>query len=142
MQVLPELGHLEVAGHRHPGRCGDARRRSPGGAVASARASVAFTYNDPTIFAEYAIDTAIACREVGVRTVAVTAGYIMAEPRVEFYEHMDAANIDLKGFTEEFYRKVCGAELPKCPGIRLKVRSPQGLASTVPFMYSAICLPM
>lgn len=74
-------------------------------------ASVAFTYNDPVIFAEYAIDTAIACHELGVRTVAVTAGYINPEPRVEFYEHMDAANIDLKGFTEEFYHRVCGGDL-------------------------------
>ncbi len=76
-------------------------------------ASVAFTYNDPVIFAEYAIDTAIACRARGIRTVAVTAGYINPEPRAEFYQHMDAANIDLKGFTEEFYHRICGAELAK-----------------------------
>ncbi len=74
-------------------------------------ASVAFTYNDPVIFAEYAIDTAVACGEVGVRTVAVTAGYINPEPRAEFFRHMDAANIDLKGFTEDFYHRVCGAHL-------------------------------
>lgn len=73
--------------------------------------SVAFTYNDPTIFAEYAIDSAIACHEAGVRTVAVTAGYINPEPRREFYAHMDAANIDLKAFTEEFYWKLTGAHL-------------------------------
>jgi pyruvate formate lyase activating enzyme len=66
--------------------------------------SVAFTYNDPIIFLEYAIDTAIACREAGVRTVAVTAGYVCDEPRRDLFEHIDAANIDLKGFTEEFYR--------------------------------------
>ena len=88
---------------------------SPAAIAAAAQrlgcASVAFTYNDPVIFAEYAIDTAIACRERGVRTVAVTAGYINPEPRVEFFRHMDAANIDLKGFTEEFYHRVCGAEL-------------------------------
>ncbi len=76
-------------------------------------ASVAFTYNDPVIFAEYAIDTAVACRERGINTVAVTAGYINPEPRAEFYRHMDAANIDLKGFTEDFYRRICGAELAK-----------------------------
>ncbi len=69
--------------------------------------SVAFTYNDPVIFHEYAIDVATACRAVGVNTVAVTAGYVTPEPRAEFYAHMDAANIDLKGFTEEFYRKAC-----------------------------------
>jgi pyruvate formate lyase activating enzyme len=73
--------------------------------------SVAFTYNDPVIFLEYAVDVADACREKGIRTVAVTAGEICPEPRVEFYRHMDAANVDLKGFTERFYRKVCGGEL-------------------------------
>jgi pyruvate formate lyase activating enzyme len=73
--------------------------------------SVAFTYNDPTIFHEYAIDVADACREAGVKAVAVTAGYVCAEPRAEFYAHMDAANIDLKAFSEEFYRHTCGARL-------------------------------
>jgi AmmeMemoRadiSam system radical SAM enzyme/AmmeMemoRadiSam system protein B/AmmeMemoRadiSam system protein A len=66
--------------------------------------SVAFTYNDPVIWAEYAIDTARACRAVGVKSVAVTAGYITPAARGAFYEHMDAANVDLKGFTEEFYK--------------------------------------
>jgi len=74
-------------------------------------ASVAFTYNDPTVFMEYAIDVAHACRTKGVRTVAVTAGYICPEPRAEFFAAMDAANIDLKAFTERFYRNLCGAEL-------------------------------
>ena len=73
--------------------------------------SVAFTYNDPTIFMEYAVDVADACHEVGVKTVAVTAGYISPEPRAEFYRHLDAANVDLKGFTEDFYKHTCGAEL-------------------------------
>jgi pyruvate formate lyase activating enzyme len=73
--------------------------------------SVAFTYNDPTVFLEYAIDTAQACREQGIRSVAVTAGYICAEPRRDLYRHVDAANVDLKAFTESFYRKVCGGEL-------------------------------
>jgi pyruvate formate lyase activating enzyme len=73
--------------------------------------SVAFTYNDPVIFAEYAMDVADACRARGVKTVAVTAGYMTDESRPEFYEHMDAANVDLKGFTEEFYRKLCYGEL-------------------------------
>ena len=76
-------------------------------------ASVAFTYNDPVIFAEYAIDTAVACRSRGIRTVAVSAGYISPEPRAEFYAVMDAVNIDLKGFSEEFYHRICGAELAK-----------------------------
>jgi len=73
--------------------------------------SVAFTYNDPTIFIEYAIDTAIACHARGIKTVAVTAGYISAEPRAEFFAHIDAANIDLKGFTEEFYYELCSSHL-------------------------------
>jgi len=73
--------------------------------------SVAYTYNDPVIFHEYAIDTAIACRELGIKSVAVSAGYQCAEPRAEFYRHMDAANIDLKAFTEDFYHKLCGGHL-------------------------------
>jgi pyruvate formate lyase activating enzyme len=73
--------------------------------------SVAYTYNDPVVFMEYAMDVADACRERGVRSVAVTAGYMCAQPRAEFYQHMDAANVDLKGFTERFYRKICGGEL-------------------------------
>ena len=88
---------------------------SPEDLAAAARrlgsASVAFTYNDPVVFMEYAIDTAQACREAGIRSVAVTAGYMCPEPRAEFYRHMDAANVDLKGFTERFYYKVCGGEL-------------------------------
>ena len=74
-------------------------------------ASVAFTYNDPVIFAEYAIDIADACRAQGVKAVAVTAGYIHVEPRRAFYGKMDAANVDLKGFTDEFYFKICGGRL-------------------------------
>lgn len=74
-------------------------------------ASVAFTYNDPTIFAEYAIDTAYACREVGVNPIAVTAGYINPAPRKALFSPMAAANVDLKGFTEDFYRRVTGASL-------------------------------
>jgi pyruvate formate lyase activating enzyme len=74
-------------------------------------ASVAFTYNDPVIFAEYAIDVADACHAVGIRAVAVTAGYINPEPRAEFYRHMDAANVDLKGFTEAFYADLCAGQL-------------------------------
>ncbi len=73
--------------------------------------SVAFTYNDPVIFLEYAIDVAAACRERGVHTVAVTAGEICPEPRVELFRAMDAANVDLKAFTERFYRNVCGGDL-------------------------------
>ena len=76
--------------------------------------SVAFTYNDPVVWAEYAIDCAKACRAVGVKTVAVTAGYITPLARKTFYEVMDAANVDLKGFTEDFYREL--TELASRPG--------------------------
>ena len=73
--------------------------------------SVAFTYNDPVIFAEYAIDTADACHAKGIQTVAVTAGYIHPEPRREFFSRIDAANVDLKAFTDDFYFKLTGAHL-------------------------------
>jgi pyruvate formate lyase activating enzyme len=73
--------------------------------------SIAFTYNDPVIFAEYAMDVADACREAGVKSVAVTAGYMHDAPRREFYAKMDAANVDLKAFTEDFYFKLTGAHL-------------------------------
>jgi pyruvate formate lyase activating enzyme len=73
--------------------------------------SVAFTYNDPVIFAEYAMDTADACHAAGVQTVAVTAGYIHAAPRREFFARMDAANVDLKAFTDDFYFRQTGAHL-------------------------------
>lgn len=73
--------------------------------------SIAFTYNDPVIFAEYAIDTARACQNRGIHTIAVTAGYISPVARSEFFGPMDAANIDLKGFTEDFYWKVTGGHL-------------------------------
>ena len=90
-------------------------RASPADIVRAAREtgsqSVAFTYNDPVIFLEYAVDVAAACREAGIRTVAVTAGYITAEPRKEFFAAMDAVNVDLKGFTEDFYKRLCTAQL-------------------------------
>jgi pyruvate formate lyase activating enzyme len=73
--------------------------------------SIAFTYNDPVIFHEYAIDVARACRTYDIKTVAVTAGYVCPEPRAEFYQHMDAANVDLKAFTEDFYYTLTGAHL-------------------------------
>jgi len=80
-------------------------------AVNSGSRSVAFTYNDPVIFLEYAVDVAAACRERGIKTVAVTAGYITKEPCEEFFRYMDAANVDLKAFTDRFYWKVCGGHL-------------------------------
>jgi pyruvate formate lyase activating enzyme len=74
-------------------------------------ASVAFTYNDPVVFLEYAADTARACHEHGIRTVAVTAGYVCREPRRELFAEMDAANIDLKAFSEAFYTRTCAGRL-------------------------------
>ncbi len=73
--------------------------------------SVAYTYNDPVIFLEYAVDVAKACHELDIKSVAVTAGYICEAPRQVFFEHMDAANVDLKAFTEDFYYKICGGHL-------------------------------
>ena len=73
--------------------------------------SVAYTYNDPVIFHEYAIDVAKACHQKGLKSVAVTAGYVCPEPRREFYQYMDAANVDLKAFTEDFYHKITGSHL-------------------------------
>jgi pyruvate formate lyase activating enzyme len=74
--------------------------------------SIAFTYNDPVIFMEYAMDVADACRARGIKAVAVSAGFMNAAPRAEFYQHMDAANIDLKGFTDAFYQKITFGKLP------------------------------
>ena len=73
--------------------------------------SVAYTYNDPVIFMEYAIDVAKECRKLGIKSVAVTAGYINPEPRAEFFSYMDAANVDLKAFTEDFYYRITGGHL-------------------------------
>jgi pyruvate formate lyase activating enzyme len=73
--------------------------------------SVAFTYNDPVIFLEYAVDVAQACHEQGIKTVAVTAGYICEEPRADFYRFIDAANVDLKGFSDRFYQQLCAGHL-------------------------------
>lgn len=80
-------------------------------ALKSGCRSVAVTYNDPTIFLEYAVDVAQACHDLGIKMVAVTAGYICDDPRVEFFNHMDAANVDLKAFSEGFYKRLCSTEL-------------------------------
>ncbi len=92
-----------------------AEEASPEAIAMAARAhdcrSVAFTYNDPTIFLEYAIDAAIACRAHGLKAVSVSAGYISPKAREELYRVIDAANIDLKGFTEEFYARICSGQL-------------------------------
>jgi len=80
-------------------------------AVRAGCRSIAFTYNEPAIFAEYAIDCARAAHERNIKTVAVTSGYIMPEARRDFFAHIDATNVDLKAFTDRFYRKLCFAEL-------------------------------
>ena len=92
-------------------------------AVRTGCRSVAFTYNDPVIFLEYAVDVAAACRERGVRTVAVTAGYATRQGREAFLPRVDAANIDLKAFTDDVYRRVClGALAPVLETIEYAVR--------------------
>ena len=73
--------------------------------------SIAYTYNDPVVFLEYARDTASAGRALGLRNVAVTAGYISAAARPEFFSVMDAANVDLKAFSDDFYRQLCKGHL-------------------------------
>jgi len=92
-----------------------ADKASPEQLAAAARKtgckSVAFTYNDPIIFLEYAVDVAAACRAADVKTVAVTAGYVDPEPGAEFFKAMDAANVDLKAFSDRFYHKICGGHL-------------------------------
>jgi pyruvate formate lyase activating enzyme len=96
-------------------------------AVRAGCKSVAFTYNDPVVFAEYAIDTARACRESGIRTVAVTAGYIESAPRTEFFSWMDAANVDLKAFSDEFYRKMSSGRLDRILDTLRYLRSETGV---------------
>ncbi|MEN8174619.1 MAG: AmmeMemoRadiSam system radical SAM enzyme [Pseudomonadota bacterium] len=73
--------------------------------------SVAYTYNDPVIFLEYAVDTAVECRARDIRNVAVTAGYVSPGAREDFFSHMDAANVDLKAFTDDFYHRLTGGHL-------------------------------
>lgn len=84
--------------------------------------AVAFTYNDPVVFAEYAIDTAHACHERGILAYAVSAGWVCEEPGLELYGAVDAANIDLKGFTEEFYRRVTGGSLADVLATLVRIR--------------------
>jgi len=86
-------------------------------------AGVAFTYNEPTVFFEYAVDTARACHERGLKTVAVTNGWIEPEPRKELYAHIDAANVDLKAFTDTFYNELCGATLQPVLDTLLYIRN-------------------
>jgi pyruvate formate lyase activating enzyme len=92
-------------------------------AVRNGCRSVAMTYNDPVVFFEYAVDTAEACRRREVRTVAVTAGYMMPAAREAFYPHFDAANVDLKAFSERFYRELCGGSLARVLDTLVYVRS-------------------
>jgi pyruvate formate lyase activating enzyme len=80
-------------------------------AIATGSRCIAYTYNDPTIFLEYAVDVAKIARQHGIRNVAVTAGYIAAAAREHLYAWMDAANVDLKAFTEAFYKRLCTGHL-------------------------------
>ncbi len=80
-------------------------------AVTTGCSSVAFTYNDPVVFLEYAADAAAACHAAGLYTVAVSAGYVCAGPREQLFSQMDAANIDLKAFNDDFYHRLCGGRL-------------------------------
>ncbi|MCZ4315755.1 AmmeMemoRadiSam system radical SAM enzyme [Comamonadaceae bacterium G21597-S1] len=89
--------------------------------------SVAFTYNDPVIFAEYAMDVADACRSRGIHTVAVTAGYLHAQPRREFFAHIDATNVDLKAFSDDFYFKLTGSHLQPVLDTLLYLRRETGV---------------
>ncbi len=73
--------------------------------------SVAYTYTDPVVYYEYALDSCIAAREAGLRNVLVTAGYINPEPARKLYAHVDAANVDIKAFSDDFYRTFCDASL-------------------------------
>jgi pyruvate formate lyase activating enzyme len=84
--------------------------------------SVAMTYNDPVVFFEYAVDTADACRDLGIRTVAVTAGYMSPASCKEFYRHFDAANVDLKAFSQRFYHDLCGGDLGSVQGTLVHLR--------------------
>jgi len=80
-------------------------------AVEAGCPSIAFTYNDPVIWAEWAVDVAREAHARGLKTVFVTAGYVGEEAREEVFAHMDAANVDLKAFTEEFYHRFTLAHL-------------------------------
>jgi hypothetical protein len=110
LQVLPELGYEQVSGDGQPRRPGLARGHRPSGEAAQVL-SVTYTYNDPVIFHEYAIDVAHECRQLGIKSVAVTAGFVCEKPRADFCRFMDAANVDLKAFSERFYRKIAGGPM-------------------------------
>ncbi len=112
-KLATEGRNVNIPNTRRPD--GPADHASPEAIAAAARdagcTSVAFTYNDPVIFLEYAVDVAQACHELGIRTVAVTAGYICSPARNGFFANMDAANVDLKCFSDDFYRRLCGGGL-------------------------------
>ena len=80
-------------------------------AKASGARTMAYTYNEPTVFYEYMLDCAKAGREQGVESIIISNGFIKAEPQKRLFPHVKAIKIDLKAFSEEFYRNVCSAEL-------------------------------
>src|SRR5215217_828001 len=108
--VSARTGTSPSPGDRHPGRCGRPGGPGPGGRGARLPQRRLHLQRSCHLHG-VPVDVAQACSEVGVKAVAVTAGYIRPEPRVEFYRHMDAANVDLKGFTEDFYRRICAGRL-------------------------------
>ena len=73
--------------------------------------SVAYTYTDPSAYYEYALDSCIAAREAGLKNVMVTAGYLNEKPARELYRHVDGATIDVKAFSDKFYRDICDGTL-------------------------------
>ena len=103
--------HLSRAQEAHSGGSNVKPAHIAQAALMNGCRSLAFTYNDPIIWADFALETAEACRELGIKTVAVSNGYMEPEPRRLFYEYIDAANIDLKAFNEDFYRRYCLAHL-------------------------------
>ena len=73
--------------------------------------SIAFTYTEPTTYFEYMLDAAKTARSKGILAVTHSNGFINPEPQAQLYQHLDAVNIDLKGFSEKFYETVCEAQL-------------------------------
>jgi pyruvate formate lyase activating enzyme len=95
-----------------------------GSAYGSKARVIAFTYNEPAIFAEYMIDIARAARKHGLRSTAISCGFVNEAPLGELCKSLDAIKIDLKGYSEDFYRNVCGAELrPVLAAIKQIARS-------------------
>ena len=100
--------------HEHRGKI-IGQERTPEQVVAAAKAagceSIAYTYTEPTIFFEFAYDTAILAQKEGIKNIFVSNGYLSAEAADQIAPYLDAINIDLKAFTDTFYKEICGAHL-------------------------------